>query len=472
MRRAGTRSSGRSAGASMNFRDELPFALLLLLLIATFAFGGGSRFDIESVGPLRSLAALILAAAIFLQSQRSWNRARIPFLLLTGLALWMVVQLIPLPQDLWSKLHGRQDFVRLQELAGMGEVWRPISISPLMTANSLASLVIPAAGLLLMALVDEKRLRRVPWIIIAAGVISALLGIAQVSFPAATNLYFYAITNDDSAVGLFSNRNHNAIFLTIALIFALMMADKISLRRLTLSGLLLIFGAFVIVGGLLVNASRSGLAGLGLAGGVMLLLWFKRGEAGGTGARAARLWGLLAVAVLALAAAGLAYAGVFDRLPAWQRLMERSPVEDQRVETFPYVVQMVRDHMPFGTGFGAFEQAYRMIEPASLLSSRYFNNAHDDWLQLLIEGGVPGALFLLACLVLLARTTFRLVRLSERSNHTYMLAWMGVSALMIFALASIVDYPLRTPSLMLLAAIAVAMSLRPFPPRYSRLING
>jgi O-antigen ligase len=73
--------------------------------------------------------------------------------------------------------------------------------------------------------------------------------------------------------------------------------------------------------------------------------------------------------------------------------------------------------------------------------SVYINQAHNDWVQLIIEGGVVVALILLSLLVWMARA---IVAISlSRAARVRGIFWIGVFA--IISAASMIDYPLRTP---------------------------
>src|SRR5690606_17122207 len=78
-----------------------------------------------------------------------------------------------------------------------------------------------------------------------------------------------------------------------------------------------------------------------------------------------------------------------SRETALSRLFELEAVEDVRVEYMPILWEMLRDAMPWGFGFGSFESAVKVYETAGVLSPRYMNQAHNDFLQLAIEGGIP-----------------------------------------------------------------------------------
>lgn len=422
-----------------------------------FLAGGGSRADIESLGPLRAVSAVLLALAIWFQTGKSLRRVITPLMVILALAVWMAIQLIPLPPSWWSALPGRQTIAELGELAGIADSWRPITFSPMKTGNSLASLVVPLAGLMLLALLDDKGWRRLPWIFITAGVASALFGIAQV-LTNADGLYLYAITNDGSAVGLFSNRNHNAMFLTVALLFCVFRLERTTRASLGPADLFAMVAALAIFAGLLVNASRSGLVGMAIVGVIFAVRavyhWKTSNGAGGLRVVIGAAAGVLSLALVGLFA-------LLGRSPAIERLIEHDPLEDQRVQTLDTVLSMLAQFQPFGVGFGAFEYAYRTKETEALLSDRYLNNAHNDWLQFPIEGGVPAILLGLAVIALLVLRTMKVARLRGADAVLHSNAWLGILTIGILALGSIVDYPLRTPSIMLLVVAAAAMMFKP-----------
>jgi polysaccharide export outer membrane protein len=76
-----------------------------------------------------------------------------------------------------------------------------------------------------------------------------------------------------------------------------------------------------------------------------------------------------------------------DRSPALSRILAGGEVRDARDILLPYLIGMVTQFQPWGTGMGVFACAFRMQEPYELLGPRYVNHAHNDGLQFLIEGG-------------------------------------------------------------------------------------
>ena len=94
-----------------------------------------------------------------------------------------------------------------------------------------------------------------------------------------------------------------------------------------------------------------------------------------------------------IGALGLAY--VASRSLAFERLFTEQLDSELRVRLFPQLWRMVWDYFPVGTGYGTFELAYKVSEPMEFLDLQYLNQAHNDLLQFLIEGGVAGAALLL-----------------------------------------------------------------------------
>jgi O-antigen ligase len=125
--------------------------------------------------------------------------------------------------------------------------------------------------------------------------------------------------------------------------------------------------------------------------------------------------------------------------------------------------EMIKAYWPLGTGMGSFEIVYRLHEPAELLSPQYMNHAHNDWLELILTGGLPAAALMGFAIVAWGTKVLR----NERAGDADLFAPLrraGAAILLILSLASISDYPLRTPFLLTLFAIAVVWMWAPASP--------
>jgi len=458
---------GRSTRRSRRFLPlsaEHTFILFAVLLAVLFLMGGGSRSDIQSLAALRPFALLAAAVGVLALDRETLRTYRAPFLLLVALALLMVVQLIPLPWSSWTSLPWRGTIAQLDEAVGLAGNSRPITISPMRTANSLASLAVPFAVLVLYCQLSERRRRQVLVALVGIGVAGAVLGFFQIFSGGSGGLYFYAVTHRGDAVGFFANRNHHAAFLAIAMLIAVHLAMERRGPDAKMTRILAFAAAAVLLVGIVTNVSRGGL----LAGAVALVfvplvISGSRGE----GRPARRRW--ITVGSLALPVVGIfALFALSQRSPALSRLLTDGTSEEIRFQIMPVLLQMARDYQPWGAGFGAFEQAYRMAEPTELLVRNYFNQAHNDWLQLAIEGGVAAVLIAAAMIVVIAIRAFRLVGSGFRDDPRTSRAWLAFAVLAVLGVASVLDYPLRVPALMGVAFIALTELFAPAFPSKSQ----
>src|SRR5690606_26754911 len=129
-------------------------------------------------------------------------------------------------------------------------------------------------------------------------------------------------------------------------------------------------------------------------------------------------------------------------------------VDDQRLAFLPVYISMARDFFPFGSGFGSFEAVFRAYEPADALSVRYMNQAHNDLLQLAIEGGILALALLLCGLLWIGWSILRLWRFPEGSGRRPAI-YLG-SSIALWLAASLVDYPLRPPLAAMVFAVLTA----------------
>jgi O-antigen ligase len=422
-----------------------PFNALIALLILLFSTGGGSRADIQSLIVLRPLSAIFLGYGLSRLTSTQVKQHRFLFAMAIAMIGLTLLQLIPLPPSVWAKLPGRGLIVDIDSTAGLGAVWRPMSLVPSGTWNSLFALLAPLAVLTLGAqLSSDQRWRLLPFII-ALGVVSGIVAVMQLGASGTDSLYLYQVTNNGAAVGLFANRNHQAIFLALLLpvLAAYASADMpagIDPRARTIISIAI--GVF-LVPLILITGSRAGLIafGLGLLS-VPLLYRFPKRHAGKAG-RARWLIPSLAIAAIAsglgLLTILLGRAEAFDRIAGYHNMI------DFRFQAWGPVLAMVRRFFPIGSGFGSFAEVYRVYEPDELLNTAYFNHAHNDWLEVVFAGGLPAGLLLGAAAMAFLLKAIDLIRAVR--DREQLMASLGMCLMLLFAMSSITDYPLRVPSL-------------------------
>jgi O-antigen ligase len=435
--------------------EKARFFILIAFLVACLLGGGASRPDVASLLYLRPVAILCVAAMLLIPGQRDFRTYRIPLFLLAALALLMLLQLVPLPPDLWVSLGGNARYAEASAAAGLDQPWRPLSLAPDLTLNSLLALLPPLAVLIGFACLHPSRRTYILLFLIGAVCLSAFLGVIQLTSARSSPVFLYAVAHEGLPIGFFSNRNHQAAFLALAFpllrTWILMPADKWRYRRARFWSAIAI-GLFLIPM-ILVTGSRAGL-GLALVGLVTAFLidprlgsW-RRGSGIG--------WKHLAVHLLWIAPVlliGIAF--FFGRAAAIERLMATQDLSfELRVQHTPLMLKMIGDFFPFGFGFGAFDPVFRGFEPDAALSPFYFNHAHNDLIELALTGGLPALLLLGGLLFWWLRRTFGAWRPLRAPSPATLFARLGASIMLILFLASLVDYPLRTPLMATIFAIA------------------
>jgi len=122
-----------------------------------------------------------------------------------------------------------------------------------------------------------------------------------------------------------------------------------------------------------------------------------------------------------------------------------------------------------GSGLGTFRDVYALYEDHERLDpAAVVNHAHNDYLELFLETGVPGLLLIAAFLLWWARTAVS--RWRDNLADPYVKAAVIASAALLAH--SLVDFPLRTAALSAKFAAAVAMMAggnRPAPARSADL---
>ncbi len=429
-------------------RRSAIYWVLVGFLCITFLTGGSARSDAVSLILLRPLAVIACAIALWRMPRAVVYRYRMLLGFAAATVFLVALHLIPLPPAVWTALPGRSLVAEMDRLTGIGEIWRPISLTPNHSWNALFALIVPIAALLLAIRLDEKdRAALVPALIVIT-LISVLFGALQAVGPSNGPLYLYRITNFGSPVGLFANRNHFAVF--TACVFP-MLAFWASQARNEEAGRVRVFAAAIVallvIPVIVLAGSRAGLGACVLGLGFAVFV-YRRPIA----ARAARSWRFNLITLGAFTAMAIALAFLFlSRSPLIDQIVQNKAAEDRRLPGWEVVTDLIWQYWPAGSGIGSFVEVYKVAEPDALLQPSYFNHAHNDLLELLLTGGLPALLLAIAALVVAVPRILRLWR--QPSEQPIELGRLATLMLLILLLASIADYPLRVPSLACFAVI-------------------
>lgn len=418
----------------------VPIYLFLCLIL------GGSPQSVWGLLALQIVAILIIACASVAPAPDRIAKGRGLLLLLMAFLALAAAQLIPLPPLLWTELPARllvEDGYRAldQELP-----WLPVSLTPDATLDTFAALLPPVA--VILAVLRLKAYRE-SWVAVAllAGTLAAiLLGYLQVSTGGSGHAawYLYEITNIGSAVGFFANRNHMGTLLLMSLPFVVALSfggKDASDRRATPLAIVGVAGVMAILLGIAVNGSLAAvaLAVPVIAASALLFPGF------------GRFRGLLVSTVAVALIAAMIF---LTNSPVQPKLTgETTSSIEGRWQIWERTWSAIESSFPVGTGFGSFEKVYATVEPPQDVTLTYVNHAHNDYLQLLLAGGIPAAVLLIAFFV------WWVAKAGAALAPPVTNRFAGAAAIASgVALAhSVVDYPLRTTAIAATFAFCLAL---------------
>jgi len=438
---AGRRPRHRSARRLPKF-DIARLTIMALLFAAIAFFGGSARMDVNWLLFLRPICLFAIAALLVLPAPEKARSMRVPSLLLALLALVIAVQLVPLPPSVWMSLAGHERYAEAALAAGIEQPWRPISLAPWRTWNSLFALLPAAAMLIALGGVNrrhEPRLVEAALLFIGLSLLLSVIQVAGVLDGPPLSYRFFA---PDSAIGFFANRNHAAAFLATGFpllrLWSLGPArnDRSARRR----GAIALMAALVLLVMTVVTGSRTGMVVGFLSLAATLAIWPL--EEVGAQMRRDHMR-LLRIGVILVPIVMVVLLVLFGKALAVDRLVDDDLLAERRVTFLPLLLDLTRSFMPFGSGFGSFDPVFRGHEPDWGLSLGYFNNAHNDLIELTMTGGLPALAVLIAFVTWIALRVVASYR-GMRRDEAISVRCGAVMAGALLA-ASLTDYPLRTP---------------------------
>jgi O-antigen ligase len=439
-------------------RVALPAWLLLCLVL-----GGASAAGFLANACLQILALGLILWLLHTDSMTALSVPSRRFVaIIAGAATYLTATLIPVPSGIWM-LFGNRDFVASGFiLVGDPVPWLPISMTPDRTIAALLSLLPPLATFLLAIRADLVARQHTLVVLIAAILASIIFGVMQVVAGFHSDLYLYEGTSRGGATAFFANRNHLATLCLMGMPFAtalLVQAKPSSSRSARTGQLVLAAGAlaFLGVGALVVQSLAGWLLLLPTLLGCLLIFRFGR--------RGTRLQWLAAIGGAALAVALLAALfAPFTAVDIDRTVGELQPLERQQI--MRNTARAIGDHLPMGAGFGSFQQIYPRYEDREQITPGYANRAHNDYLELALEGGLPGVALLGALMWWWVRQSVRAWSGTAKAGH---FARAASIAILILLAHSLVDYPVRTAAIACVAALACAMLCVPYELSSSRL---
>ena len=446
------------------------FLLTALVLTLSLVLGGATRSGFLADFILQ-VASLPLIFVVLCRALAPRGDARLRLALLLSLVVLAIplIQIVPLPLSAsmadWSGSELRAVAEQIWKLVGHETEWRTISLDPRATLLGALSLLPALAVFCGAAGLDNERRRILLFVFLFVGLISVLLGIVQVAQGPQSALRPFEYTNNQDAVGFFANRNHYAALVYVMIVLAggwmvgYVIAtgpDDGSQSIVTSNSAVLgagLIALFVLACVVLLARSRAGVGLAGLAFAFIALMAF--------GDRRLRdvlspLAGVIAIGVVLLLVVGQGLLFRFvDRF-------ESVGLYDLRAQYARGAMEIAADNMPFGTGVGTFVRVYSVYEDVEGAGYSFANRVHNDWAEWWLETGMLGAGLALILLLLFFSRMWWLWRGSD-DRHAIDLNIERASgaAIVLLALHSLADYPLRTNAMLAVVMMTGAFALFP-----------
>jgi tetratricopeptide (TPR) repeat protein len=378
--------------------------------------------------------------------------------LLALATLAAVFQTIPLPAPLRALLAPGTDATLRHVLSGLDPAGYPaggypISVDPSATANEAIRLggylcLLLGLGLAFSHRGDGTRLLRIVYV--SAGLVAFCGLLAALGFPLPAPIAVPGIgTTRARLPAAFYNSNHMAAMLSIGAILALGDACLRPWRqRVPLLSLLILLNA-----ALLGTLSRGGIV-MGLAGqGAVLALhaYLRPPDLDLEPSRARRaarrrlrlllLGAFAALLVLSWVFFQEAREALLSRFGA-TRLSAELSTPGSKIQAWVQAMPLLYGHWLLGVGRGAFENAFQGVN--SLAGNTRFIYLENEWLQLVVDFGIPTALLFLALCGLGVWDGVRRVLRERERGDLPMMRIAALCALCAVALHNLVDFNLET----------------------------
>jgi O-antigen ligase len=433
-----------SSGLPIHRRfPSISVILLGVLVTGLWLAGGAARPDAPAQVVIRALSLLIMVLAIGLGPRGQMDGLKSAGMILVAVTAIAMAQLVPLPPKVWMALPGRIFIEPAASLLNEQQPWRPLTLVPGATVNTLSSLLAPVSLIVLLSQIRSEDRRLIPVILLVLAELSTLTGLLQ--FAGISTPTLLSDGEPGSVSGFFANRNHFALLAAIGTLLSIALLTTAPTRWRTKAMLLATALVTLNVLAGLACGSRSGV----ILGILAIMLGGALVVAEPTNKRVDPKTRAIFMGT-ALIATALAVVLASGRAVSIDRFMAGSLRADIRVLAVPEVFAVTRQSFPVGSGFGSFAKVFEVTEPDRLLSPYYLNHAHNDYIELVSDTGLLGLLLICFGITFFAYRCFTTwVRDTGTSS-----ARLGSSIIALVALASLVDYPIRTPILMCVALAA------------------
>ncbi len=336
---------------------------------------------------------------------------------------------------------------------------RSLSLDPYSTRLFLvqtAALFIYFAAVLVFT-DTPHRLRILVRTITIFGFFLAIFGLTQ-SFTSPNKVYWVRELAQSSAFGPFINRHHFAGYmeLTIALPLGLIFAGSVETEK----RFIYLFAAGLMAVALVMTNSRGGI--ISLVAEVLFLAAVggfrkrrhKRTEAKPGVISSASVRTVLALVLIVVVLGGVVLLGGEGALSRFVGTVNTDDPTTGRTHFWSVTIDIIKAHPILGTGLGAFGLVYTHYDSRNGLFR--LEQAHNDYLQILSDGGIIGAALALFFVIILFRQAF--ARRESRDDFRRGVCIGALAGCFAVLVHSFFDFTLHTTSNALLFLILAALA--------------
>jgi hypothetical protein len=452
------------------------WATLICLAWGVLAFGGVYSW---AYWPLAVLAQAAGFLGLFCERRNTIGVSRWLGVALAAVLGAGLLQMIPLPAVSLDEISPSTIAAVTQidpSFASGLSTTHPLSLHPPSTWVALA--LYGSFALLLVGtsrLLSVKGSTKFVQALTTLGVVVALVGIIQKPLAKGLIYGFWTTESGGEFFGPFVNKNHFAgwmlmtIPLTLGVLFAgiargmrgvqpgwrnavIWFSSKEANSLVLLGG-----GAALMSLSLVMTMSRSGIGALAVA--ILITGWFAIRRGTGTTGRAAAVAYLIVLVAVVVSWAGVDAIAARFAQANWSDF-------DARKGAWLDAWSIANRFRITGTGLNTYSFATLLYQEHNL--SQHFAQAHNDYLQLLTEGGllvVFPVLVLVGVFVRDVRTRFR----EDAGSSSYWVRVGALTSLVAIALQELVDFSLQMPGNAALFAIVCGIALHKSPGRRVRV---
>ena len=453
--------------------ERAAFILILaVLVLSPLPFGAVHPYAYTIIFTLILAAALLLLAHNLLAGRGSRPFLKLPdtpfsplFLLML---IFLIIQVMPLPTFLVGLLSPEAKALN-PDIASLAPYIHPVRLS--LIRWLVYGFFFYA---LLLVLNSRKRIELTLIIILLSAGINSLYGIY--AYYLGANRVWWVTKLGQTVSGTFLNRNHFGAFMALAILLGVVYLFATArqrgpeahltwrqrlIRSLTneqLFGKRLFIASCVLAAGLglILSASRGSILALAISLLVFFVPYFQN--------KKQRRQVVLIALVLAAVIAGASQ--MIGKDDTWKRFGETDAPMASRLRYTGQSIKLFADYPLTGVGFGNFQHAFPRYQ-APEDTRQFIEHAHNDWVQLLAEGGLLGFSLFLAGAAFYVRALLRQWRV-QQDPFARTLGMLSLTAMIYMAVHSLFDFNLHVPANVLLFIALQAIGLAAMQTRSRR----